>query len=96
MWNVAQFKFQRRAALCKRVRCPLALLLLPRQTARIAGLFPRQPDFSDQFARARRRVLFRFTFYNDRSFNNVLQHRTVREEIKDLENEADMLAQAAN
>jgi hypothetical protein len=36
----------------QRARNRHALLLPARQTARIAGLFTRQPDFSEQFARA--------------------------------------------
>ncbi len=73
-----------------------SLLLPAGETARIAILFSAEPHLRQQFARPRHGLLLIFTFYDDRPFNNVLQHRTVGKQIKVLEDKADVLAQLAN
>ncbi|MNN51938.1 hypothetical protein D3C81_1666010 [compost metagenome] len=72
------------------------LLLPARQTAWITGLLPGKPDFRQQLPPTGNGLFFRFTFYDDRPFNNVLQHRAMRKQIKALEYKAHMLAKTAN
>ncbi|CST37905.1 Uncharacterised protein [Shigella sonnei] len=67
-----------------------------RQTTWIAGFFTGQPNFRQQLASARRGLFFRFAFDDHRPFNNVFQHRTMRKQIKVLEDKPDVLTQLAD
>ncbi len=80
----------------QRTRNGHTLLLSTRQTARIASLFAVQADLLQQRAGACDGLRLRFAFYDHRSFNNVLQHRTVGKQIEVLEDKTDLLTQTTH
>ena len=72
------------------------LLLTAGEAARIAVLFAAEAYLRQQIARPRHRLLLVFAFYDDRPFNNVLQHRPVGKQVKVLEDKTHVLAQPPN
>ncbi|MNL53880.1 hypothetical protein D3C87_1771640 [compost metagenome] len=68
------------------------LLLAAGKTARIGRLFAAQPHFGQQGPCALFRAGLGLAFYDDRTFNNIFQYRTVREQIEVLKHEPHLLA----
>lgn len=68
-----------------------------RQTNDVDSWFLYRPAQLSPVARERARGLFfRFAFDDHRPFNNVFQYRTMRKQIKVLEDKPDVLTQLAN